>query len=1239
MKGTTIQNIYNLTPLQEGMLFHHLHTPGNDPYIIQHKMNMEGSLSPEILRNSLRGLIEIHDMLRASIVYREVNRPRMVILEKKQESFRFVDLSHLTEAEQHRRLDGLMEKERREGLDLTRDSLFQMTLCKRSENEHVLLITHHHIIVDGWSLGILFRDLLEMYQRLSAGQPHAPAREQHYNKYADWLNRLDRDQSLAFWQTYLHGYDTATLLPQKRLKQSEAYRPEISTLRLDRAATGSIVSLARASGVTVNTWLQCVWAIVLQRYNDADEAVFGAVISGRPAEVSGIEEMVGLFINTVPVRIKTHKGQTLQQMALQVQQQFRECERNGYLSLTEIKEAAGVQVPLFDNVMIFENYPLDESLRQHDVSDIVSFRISEVEGFEHTNYDLNLYISQGDEIMIELVYNASAWSAYYIEQIKGHLNQVIEEAVRQPHIEVEQIQILTEQEEHLLLHAVNDTACAMPAASSFLHSLDDMARSCPDRPAVLFGTRCLTYRELDRDSNRLAHYLLQQGLRKGTFVGIYMDRSLEMAVGILAILKAGLAYIPLDPSFPAERLDYMIREADIDTVLTQQNLIHLPMSGVKNRICLDSEHNHWNDFPDAKPDVHIQGTDTAYMIYTSGSTGYPKGVQIQHEALHNFLLAMSKKPGLSAHERLLSVTTISFDIFYLELFLPLTQGGTVLLASQQDAANGQALIDYLDKYDITMMQATPSTWKLMIESGWKGKQDLKILCGGEPLSSLLAEQLLQRSKELWNMYGPTETTIWSSVSPIESVNDITIGRPIDNTRFYVLDASLRPVPVGVPGQLYIGGTGLANGYWQDRAKTEDKFIMHRFKSIEQAQRLYRTGDMVKVTPELQFQYLNRADAQVKLRGYRIETQEIEHHLQQAPHVEQAIVILRENPDRDPFLAAYFTANKEIDHASLREHLLVRIPVYMLPSHFVQVDQFPLTPNGKVDRNALPDPSAQAIAQHELPDGDVATFLYEVWSGVLQRTDIRASDNFFQLGGNSILLIQVLNQINTRYAFVAINDLFIYTTISDLAKYIVDEHNASTVELIPTVSLPGAYFVGEHPDRRDQAADLTVSLPEPVRLRLSELAKEHGVEVQDILYTLFTYLLAEASGTQEISIYFIHNDRLKPLVISYEEVHSQAQLYPLIHTLRRRAEQTGGSELKQLAYAQILRKQHHILPLIYYKEDMYTNVRLLDFADFILEIDGGVQEDMTLTFPYKVRTFAYDKFQYLVDLYLKLAASL
>jgi amino acid adenylation domain-containing protein len=656
------------------------------------------------------------------------------------------------------------------------------------------------------------------------------------------------------------------------------------------------------------------------------------------------------------------------------------------------------------------------------------------------------------------VYDVEVFEQESITQMQHQFTAFLQGIASDPQQPISDLPLLNEAERSRLLVEWNATRAAYPDHSCLHHLFEAQVERTPGAVAVVFEDEQLTYQELNGRANQLAHLLQLHGVRPEVLVGLCVERSVAMILGLLGILKAGGAYVPLDPTYPTERIAFMLEDARVQVLVTQQHLLsRLPAQEI-NVVCLDTAEATLARQNEASPHCEVSSGNLAYVIYTSGSTGRPKGVQITHRAVVNFLLSMREQPGLAAHDTLLAITTLSFDIAALELFLPLLVGAKLIVASRDTAADGAALAGTLSRARVTVMQATPITWRLLLAAGWQGKPDMKILCGGEALPLDLAQQLLPRAASLWNLYGPTETTIWSTCCQIEPANEvISIGRPIANTQVYLLDPQLQPVPIGVPGELYIGGDGLARGYLNRPELTAERFIQHPFND-EAGARLYRTGDLARYRPDGTIEHLGRLDYQVKLRGFRIELGEIETVLARHPAVHQAVVVAREDVPGDKHLAAYVVARQgqTASVGDLQGLVMRQLPAYMVPSAFVLLDAFPLTPNGKVDRRALPVPQrARPVIRKApvAPRTQLEKLVTGIWSQILGVEYIGIHDDFIALGGDSLMAMQVIARLRkVLQVQVPLARFFEAGTVAELAR-VIEQVKAGGAQRRTQVPLP------------------------------------------------------------------------------------------------------------------------------------------------------------------------------------------
>jgi amino acid adenylation domain-containing protein len=781
--------------------------------------------------------------------------------------------------------------------------------------------------------------------------------------------------------------------------------------------------------------LLAAFNVLLQRYSGQDDLVIGTPIAGRSHPE--VEKLIGLFVNTLVLRTDMSGNPRF----VDLLQRVKKTAMGAYAHqdvpferlVEELKPERDMsRNPLFQVLFVLQNLPRDE----WKMPGVTPVPFQTEGGSEKFDLSVTL-VERANGLKATFGYNTDLFDEATVVRMMGHFRRLLEAIAADPEQSIADLPLLTESEEQKLLVEFNQTAGSYSRDSSLPQLFEAQVESTPNSVAVVFQDQHLSYRELNDRSNRIAHYLRKSGVGPDVLVGIYLERSLDMVAGILGILKAGGAYVPLDPAYPKDRIGFILENAQAPVLLTQQSLVDTLPEHPATVIRLDTD---WQLIARESTENLANPAaprNLAYVLYTSGSTGKPKGVQIEHRNLVNFLTSMAKQPGLKSEDVLVAVTTLSFDIAGLELYLPLITGAQVVLASREQAVDGKELIALLEHSRATVVQATPATWRMLIETGWRGDSHLKVLCGGEALPSDLADLLLSRCAELWNMYGPTETTIWSSVYRVANTlaNTAPIGRPIANTTMYILGAQKRPVPIGVPGELYIGGDGVARGYWDRPDLTAEKFLDDPFRPGE---RIYRTGDLAKYLADGNIQFLGRADFQVKVRGFRIELEEIEAVLAQHPAVQQGVVIVREDRPGDKRLVGYLIPKVDQDPstADLREHLKASLPEYMVPSLFVKLTSLPLTPNGKINRRALPSPDWSQIESL----GSVAArdplevMLVEIWQKVLGLPQVGVTDNFFDLGGHSLLAARLLSEVEkVAGREIPLSALFRGATVESLAQ--------------------------------------------------------------------------------------------------------------------------------------------------------------------------------------------------------------
>ncbi|HEY6802288.1 MAG TPA: amino acid adenylation domain-containing protein [Pyrinomonadaceae bacterium] len=1037
--------------------------PGLGVYNIPAAVRLRGQLNPDALEQSLNAIVSRHEALRTTFAL-VGDQPEQSIAPSLTIKLTTHDLQALPEELRAKELERLMLAKSRRPFDLSAGPLLRAALLQLRPDEHVLIVTIHHIVADGWSIGILVRELSALYDAFTAGTtPVLVELPVQYADFALWQRELLQGDLLAtqldYWTEKLGGELPILELPADRPRPPvQSFAGARETFALEPELSRELNRLCRQEGVTLFMLLLAAFQTLLYRYSGQTDILVGTPIADRDREET--QNLIGLFVNTLVMRNELSGALRFNDLLARSRQTALDAYAHADVPFEKIVETLRLErdtsrEALFQVMLIVQN-TLAPVLQLKGLSlDLLSIHN------QTAKFDLVLSMYEdGGQLKGSLEYSTDLFDKTTIERLLGHFETLLQGIATDPAQQLDDLPLLTVAEEHHLLFELNDTAGPYPFDHLVHRQFELQAARTPDAVAVVSEDQQLSYRELNERANRVAHLLHDSGVGPEVLVGIMMERSAEMVAGLLGVLKAGGCYVPLDPEYPRQRLAYMLQDSKLALLLTQQRLLgRVPLADIKT-ICIDAD-QRLNESGVEDPAVTVCEAHPAYMIYTSGSTGNPKGTQITHGALINFLHSMRREPGLTANDTLLAVTTLSFDIAALELYLPLITGACLVLASRDTAADGRRLLEILE--NVTVMQATPATWRMMLDAGWQNLLPLKVLCGGEALPPDLAGQLLERSTSLFNMYGPTETTIWSAVHQVtQSDGPIPIGRPIANTGMYVLDRQMRPVPVGIAGELHIGGIGLARGYFGRPELTAEKFVPHP-SSLEPGARLYRTGDLARLLPTGEIEYVGRIDHQVKLRGFRIELGEIEAALRKIEGIADVVVVAREDNPGEKNLVAYLVSDHavslEVDE--LRTQLREKLPVYMAPAHFVFLDEFPLTANGKVDRKALPAPEVNAAENSGPALNQTEEILADIWAEVLGLERIGRDDDFFDLGGHSLLVTKVIYRIQeTLGLMLPLRKVFEEPTVAAAARTI--EH------LLRTGSAPAPPPI--------QRADRTRELP-------------------------------------------------------------------------------------------------------------------------------------------------------------------
>ncbi|MFW6640876.1 amino acid adenylation domain-containing protein [Nocardiopsis algeriensis] len=1013
-----LADLWPPTPLQSGLVFHSLYGGGHNAYTAQSVTRVEGPLDAARLRRAADALLRDFPNLRAGF-WADGDDIVQFVPEQVAARWHETDLSQDPGA-----LEELCARELATPFDLTSPPLVRFTLVRLDEEVHALVATDHHTLLDGWSTPLFLRALFDRYT-----DPAAPVPPTGLRDHLAWLAARDTEAADNAWRAELADVDGPTLIaPGASAHGGQGQR--VLTAALSPEASARAAETARDLGVTVNTLVQAAWALVLGGATGRTDVVFGATVSGRPADLPGAESALGLFINTVPVRVRADPAARLADVVADLQRRQAVLAEHHHTALTRTQELAGVS-PLFDTLLVFENFPLRDALADRDHGGV---RLTDVKVEDATHYPVSLNVFPGRELGLRLCHRPDAVGASLAGTLLERLLEVLTALAENPGLRVADLPVTTGTERDVLVEGFNATGVEVWAPRP-CEALAGWAVRAPDAVAVEDGAGSYSYAEVCGRMERVAALLRGAGVGPGQVVGVALPRSVDLVAALLAVQCVGAVYLPLDPEFPRDRLAYMLSDSGAVLLVTGGGVVPPEGTGVP-ALDLDTHTTTGTAAPGA-PGTPADGDGAAYVLYTSGSTGRPKGVVVSHRNLANFLTDMAGRFPLKEGERWLAVTTVSFDISVLELYLPLLSGATVVLADKDTVRDPRLLGGLLASSGATVMQATPSLWRALAEHDPRLLRGLRVLVGGEALPQDLAEQLASCAAEVTNVYGPTETTVWSTTAPVTVGQPVTIGRPMANTRVYVLDTALRPAPIGVAGDLYIAGEGVALGYHGRHALTAERFVADPFGAP--GTRMYRTGDLARWREDGTLDFLGRADFQVKVRGFRIELGEIETALLTAPGIAQAVVTARQDPSGSARLAAHLVPEPGAaapSPAALREHVGRTLPDYMIPSAFAFLDAFPLTANGKIDRKALPDPGGPDTAGR-VPADAREEIVCGLFGDVLGR-DVGPDDDFFALGGHSLLATRVVARARALLgADVGVRDLFEAPTPAGFARRTAD----------------------------------------------------------------------------------------------------------------------------------------------------------------------------------------------------------
>ncbi|WP_212004587.1 non-ribosomal peptide synthetase [Chitinophaga sp. HK235] len=1026
-----IQGLYRLSNLQEGMLFHALYNRQAGIYTEQLSGELIGLKETAFLQ-SWEHLMQCYTVLRSAFYHNELKVPVQCVYRDVTLPLTVLDYRGMTGEEQQQALTAYEAADRAKGIDLAAAPLMRISVIRLEGDRYWLLWTFHHILLDGWSISLLVEKLLDTYALLATGAALPEVTEDRYEDYIRYQERLDKDVAKSYWRRYLEGLNEGCLLPFTTTasdSSSDAGAPAVSAFKLDVATTASLKKYTQRHRITLNTLMQGVWAYLLYRYTSREDVVFGVTVSGRPDNLPGVEQRVGLYINTLPLHMKVDTGRNITEWLRDIQMQQLQSRIYQYFNLNEIQRETAVTGDMFDSVLVFENYPEGEN-----TSRPLQLQIENVAVKERISYPLSITIGATEEIKIRFTYNEVMLPAAYAEAIAAHFRQVLLQIASPGTDTLGAISLLTPEEQHRILNIFNNTQVVYNSGDTIADQIIKQAHLNPDAIALVYGKTQWSYARLHERSNQLAHYLRSLGVQKETLVPVCLERSPEIVVAMLGIIKAGGAYVPIDPAYPPERINYMLTDTGAEIIITSNDIIlDLTERETPVKIIVPDDAIA---YPVTETGIPLDEEQLANVIYTSGSTGNPKGVMIAHKGLMNMVHWYTKAYDVTSSARATVVTGVGFDVFGWEVWPHLCSGATVFMLDDTVRSSPHGLERIYTRHEITHSLVFTAIFGDVIRQIRNKPLALKyLLTGGDRLGPTDITGLTCR---LFNNYGPTENSVITTYYELSEKDKDAIppiGIPVNNTIVYIINKEQQLCPVGVWGEICVSGKGVSRGYLHQDELTREKFVANPFDATP-GSRMYKTGDIGRWLPDGNIEYLGRRDEQVKIRGYRIELGEIEQTLQQCSLVDQAVVSVSTDSNGNKRLIGYVVARNNFDKEEIAAFLSAKLPEYMIPSLFIAMEKLPLTANGKIDRKALPDPEVQHNI-YVAPSNEVEQTLLDIWQGLLSTDRIGTADDFFEVGGDSLLAVRVIAHIKDVYNInVSVSTVFECRNVVRLAEYVM-----------------------------------------------------------------------------------------------------------------------------------------------------------------------------------------------------------
>ncbi|MBE6052208.1 MAG: amino acid adenylation domain-containing protein [Clostridium sp.] len=1223
-----IEKIYNLTSMKEGMILYDELNKENDAYIEQSMFIIKGCLNVNTLEETFNKLIERYEAFRSVFISKGINEPVQVVVQDAKLVIHYEDLTNYTGSKEEY-IKKFEEEDRRKGFDLTKAPLTRVSVLKLDEEVFQVVWSFHHIIMDGWCMGILIDEMFKIYDSINENYTLDLPKVHSYSKYMDWLKLQDEDEAEEYWKEYMSEYEEcACIINSKTSASSSKYDVCDLYFKVNKEKTGILKEISNKYGVTLSTIIQSIWGIMLQRYNSTKDVIFGAVVSGRPAEVENVSSIVGLFINTIPVRVKTEEKMQFNELLLDMQNKALQSDKYQYYSLAKNQSNSLVKENLINNIVAFENYPESDEINNSNSLMKSNLLISDLRAYEQTSYDFNFIVLPGEELTIRFNYNGAKYDTGTIERIKDHFINIVNNVVENDSIIIDDIDIIGDEEKEKILNHFNNTNKEYENKKNVIELFEEQVEINPENIAIVDGEEEVTYKELDKKSNLLASKLLEnERLGSESIISIMMDRSINMIVSMLAVLKVGAAYLPIDPEYPSNRIEYILQNSKSDMLITQKKYSKdLDFEGS----ILNIEEVNFADELKVERINNSKYDDLAYIIYTSGTTGNPKGVMIEHRNLINLCKWHVDRFGITEKDNSAQYASMGFDACVWEIWPYIISGSTIYIVPNELKIDILSLNNFYNKNNITVSFLPTPICQSFIEIG-ENSSLRYLLTGGDKLVNYK-----KQNYKLVNNYGPTENTVVTTSFEVDAeYSNIPIGKPIYNTKVYILDKNDKLAPIGVSGEICISGSGISRGYLNNEKLTKEKFIDNPYNKEE---KMYRTGDLGKWTNDGNIEFQGRSDYQVKIRGFRIELGEIESNLLKIEGVTEATVLDIGEGD-NKHLCAYITTGKELSISYLKEVLKENLPKYMVPTYFIILDRMPLTPNGKVDKRALlkveinNEESENIEVQQET--NDIEKNLLGVWEKILGVKGIKLEENFFDIGGNSLLVLKMFSLINNIYKDkIKITDIFANPTIKELAKLIgynpEDEENYE----IEGLKLSDEYFLNNERNTENSMFEYTID--EDMYSELLRISDNLAINIETILIATNIYINNKISDISEQVIYTIldKEDKVKKSIIDLKSISNFTDLFMLVKEGIFDNEENVYDIAKFNRVIKNNKEVNIIYPLIYNNELDVSDYNLEEIFNLSLSVEK-FEDYLKLKFNYNTDIIKTNKVEEMFGLYINL----